>query len=484
MRPNKIKIIKNIKIHDNYSYLLNNIFTNIIGTMVRKRIALKVEVMNLGAESVVVPPLSASSTIISALSEKGWSYQSVAIDGLIDVLKGQEVTFIYRDDVARLKSFYVKKILNANTLSKVLYLASLPGYSRVKSKQGFFDLLNRDFILKCIRPVDKHLILNDHIMDLLPHNFRIENYKNFLVKINASAVSVNSSKNMSNKQTFSTNDDKILRNILSTYHKNQKIENIIVVVSSRKSGSSYLYNYLKNSLVNVPEKIKELNFFSKNFHKGMCWYRSKFTIKTNHTTFVDVCPTYGHDEVALRRINKYCTECKIVILYRDPQDRCISHCKHILNNRRVVSFTDLLKNYPEVLNDSNYQKIFQNVVEAGFSDEQIIFIDFDRLVNCDQDFREKLSNLVNHELLPPRRDLAKNETYRVKFKEFYFWARKINRLLNILGFKLEQRNQDKIKKFFMTPKNEEWDLDLSMYSDFFEKQRSFISEIKRSNGRL
>lgn len=483
MRNNHLKIIKNIKIHKDYSYLLNNIFTNVIGTIVRNRIALKVEVMTRGAESVIVPPLSASSTIISALSEKGWSYRSVAIDRLIEVLNGQEVTFIYRDDVERFKSFYVKKILNSDTLSKVLYLASLPGYSRVKSKQDFFHLLNRDFILKGTRPVDKHLLLNDHIIDFLPHNFRIENYKNFLEKINASAVSVNSSKNMNVQQTFSASEDKILRDIFTEYHKNQKIENIIVVISSRKSGSSYLYNYLKNNLVNVPEKIKELNFFSKNFHKGMCWYRSKFTISTNHTTLVDVCPTYGHDEVALRRINKYCTECKIVILLRDPEDRCISHCKHIMNNRRVVSFTDIIKDYPEVLNDSNYEKIYQNVIEAGFLDEQIIFVDFDQLVSCDQDFREELCNLVNHELLPPRRDLAKNETFRVKYKEVYFWARKINRLLNILGFKLKQSNQDKIKKIFMTTRSEKWDLDLSMYSDFFEKQRSFISKIKRSSGR-
>lgn len=476
MRNNSLSFIKNIKITPNYSWFLNNIITNIFGYLLRQMTELRVEVMTCGSDSVVVPPLSASSTIITVLSNNGWYYESVPIHKLAHELRLQNITFIHRDDAARLKSFYVKKVLNANTVSKVLYLASLGGYARIKNKEDFFAELKKDLIIKDTKTVDKHLLLNHQILDYLPNACDVIDYKTFLETINATAISVNSSNKMNKQEAFTDKEDKLLTNLVNENFLKRKLNVNIVVISSRKSGSSYLYNYFKENFVNIPDRIKELNYFSHNFDKGVSWYKSQFTKENDASVYIDVCPTYGNDIIALERIKRYCENCKLVILHRDPMARSISHVRHILSNERVNGIDEVLRKHPEVFDDSNYEKIYKNALDSGFSNDQVIWINFDQLVNFDDDFVTKLSNLTGRQMLPPSANLGKNKSFKIRYKIIYRTVRRMNHALNILGLKLEQNFQDKMKKLFQV-KKASWDIDLSDYNDFFEKQRSFLKKI-------
>lgn len=109
------------------------------------------------------------------------------------------------------------------------------------------------------------------------------------------------------------------------------------IVGAAKSGTTALYEYLNKIEDIYMSPIKEPNHFSPNhqiFRRDKLVTNEYFDIKKYLKLFSDVknekrigeaSPSYLSDPESPRLIKKKCPNAKIIIILRDPVERCFSH---------------------------------------------------------------------------------------------------------------------------------------------------------------
>ncbi len=98
---------------------------------------------------------------------------------------------------------------------------------------------------------------------------------------------------------------------------------------------------LQSWLVEQPEftrGVKEVNYFSnrKNFEQGHQWYQQRIGDPTHGLT-VDASPQYllpGYSLTSAQRVAEINPHAKIIVLYRDPLARAVSHFRHEVGRGR------------------------------------------------------------------------------------------------------------------------------------------------------
>ena len=110
-----------------------------------------------------------------------------------------------------------------------------------------------------------------------------------------------------------------------------------IIIGSAKCGTSSLYNYLSHhSQILFPHK-KELDFFWRRFDYGIDWYLAHFPPITDTEDFItgEATPNYIRFPLAAQRIKQCFPDIKLILLLRNPIDRCISWHYHKLNSGLV-----------------------------------------------------------------------------------------------------------------------------------------------------
>lgn len=104
-----------------------------------------------------------------------------------------------------------------------------------------------------------------------------------------------------------------------------------IVIGGMKCGTTSLYNYLIEHPQILPSVKKELNFFNKGFDRGIDWYLSHFPSLPKGQNFItgDASPGYLFDGVE-KEIFSLFPKVKLIVILRNPADRCISHYYHNL----------------------------------------------------------------------------------------------------------------------------------------------------------
>jgi tetratricopeptide (TPR) repeat protein len=107
-----------------------------------------------------------------------------------------------------------------------------------------------------------------------------------------------------------------------------------IILGSAKCGTTSLFEYLKqHPQILLPHK-KEIDFFTKYFHRGKKWYLSHFPPicngKTNFITGEATTHYFDNFEVDLK-IKEMFPNTKLIIMLRNPIDRTISDYYHHLN---------------------------------------------------------------------------------------------------------------------------------------------------------
>mgnify|MGYP001949421720 FL=1 len=108
-----------------------------------------------------------------------------------------------------------------------------------------------------------------------------------------------------------------------------------LIIGGQKCGTTSLYNYLLNHPDIYSSLWKEVNFFDKNFHRGITWYRANFptlfqkfcTVKILKKKFRcgDATPYYLFHPHSAKRIHETLPKVKLIVLLRNPVDRAYSH---------------------------------------------------------------------------------------------------------------------------------------------------------------
>lgn len=127
-------------------------------------------------------------------------------------------------------------------------------------------------------------------------------------------------------------------------------------VGPQKSGTTWLYQALKEHYEVTTSETDAIHFFDMNFHRGIDWYH-KFFNDASKTCVFDPTYTYIRDRSAPKKIFDYNSKAKIMFTARNPLERAFSHFWHEKKKDRFnFSFSEVFNNYD----------LFANWIEPGF----------------------------------------------------------------------------------------------------------------------
>ncbi|MGD1919767.1 MAG: sulfotransferase domain-containing protein, partial [Pleurocapsa sp.] len=106
-----------------------------------------------------------------------------------------------------------------------------------------------------------------------------------------------------------------------------------IIAGASKSGTSSIYHYLDHHPQVLLSHKKEIDFYWKNFQRGIDWYLAHFPSITDRSDFLtgEATPNYLRFPYIARRIKDTFPKTKIIILLRNPADRAISWHYHKFN---------------------------------------------------------------------------------------------------------------------------------------------------------
>ena len=106
-----------------------------------------------------------------------------------------------------------------------------------------------------------------------------------------------------------------------------------IIAGASKSGTSSIYYYLSRHPQVLLAHKKEIDFYWKNYQRGIDWYLAHFPTLTDLPDFLtgEATPNYLRFPQVARRIKDTFPQTKIIILLRNPADRAISWHYHKLN---------------------------------------------------------------------------------------------------------------------------------------------------------
>ena len=111
----------------------------------------------------------------------------------------------------------------------------------------------------------------------------------------------------------------------------EKLESVsrpdFIIIGTQKGGTTSLYYYLVKHPKIMPSLIKEIDFWSTKYHRGLGWYLAHFppilagqTILTGEAT-----PSYLDSRETAGRLAQTFPQMKLIIVLRNPVDRAVSH---------------------------------------------------------------------------------------------------------------------------------------------------------------
>jgi len=106
-----------------------------------------------------------------------------------------------------------------------------------------------------------------------------------------------------------------------------------IIAGASKSGTSSIYYYLGRHPQVLLSHKKEIDFYWKNYKRGIDWYLAHFPTITDSPDFItgEATPNYLRFPQVARRIKATFPKTKIIILLRNPADRAISWHYHKFN---------------------------------------------------------------------------------------------------------------------------------------------------------
>ncbi|HTT77763.1 MAG TPA: sulfotransferase [Candidatus Binataceae bacterium] len=109
-------------------------------------------------------------------------------------------------------------------------------------------------------------------------------------------------------------------------------------VGPPRTATSWLDAILRGHAA-MPRDIKEVDFFVKNYARGIEWYKSYFRDADPSMPAGEICPSYFGPPEARERVKLHLPNCKIICTIRDPVESLYSGYR--LSLRNVWTRTDI-----------------------------------------------------------------------------------------------------------------------------------------------
>jgi hypothetical protein len=194
--------------------------------------------------------------------------------------------------------------------------------------------------------------------------------------------------------------------ISSTSERDLRLPDFIGVGPGR-TGTTWLHEVLKGR-VNLPAGIKETDFFTTNYHKGIEWYADHFRDADRVRPIAEINPYFGFPEAA-ERIAIQIPRCKIICSFRNPVERIYSAYKlwrhYTLTNDPLDKF---LVKVPQVIEVSRYATHLPDY-RKRFGEDRVLVLLNDDLRADQQAYLDRVCDFIGIERYPVPAAAAEGE---------------------------------------------------------------------------
>jgi hypothetical protein len=192
-------------------------------------------------------------------------------------------------------------------------------------------------------------------------------------------------------------------------------------IGGPKCGSSWLHALLESHPdVFIPTELKELHYFDEKFDRGVKFYSEFFEGMTTEKISGDITPHYLYADP--KRIFDFKSIEKLLIIYRDPVDRVVSHYKfRIRLDNYAGSLEDFLQDYPQAVEWSRYGKHLENYLRY-FRRDQFLILKFEESTKDIEGTRKRLAEFLDLDLSLFPEDSGKqvvNAAFNPKNRKLY-----------------------------------------------------------------
>ncbi|MCK5026830.1 MAG: sulfotransferase domain-containing protein [Candidatus Pacebacteria bacterium] len=231
--------------------------------------------------------------------------------------------------------------------------------------------------------------------------------------------------------------------------ENSLLSNIVIGIGAQKAATSWLFMCLDEhpDICTVPSK--EVHFFSylDRFEKGIGWYEKQFTHCVGNVPKVEISTSYLSDPMAISRIARFYPHTKVIVSFRNPVDRAISHMRHLQSKGLIeedMSVQEIISQYPEVIENGMYGKHLAHIYNY-FDRKSVHVILYDDIKEDEQHVVSQLYNFLNvkSDFIP------KSLHFRVNSAELRFFPlyKRINKLyIQVIQYRLGRMLIGMLKK--------------------------------------
>ena len=161
-----------------------------------------------------------------------------------------------------------------------------------------------------------------------------------------------------------------------------------------RCGSSFIWRELSKHPEIYTTKAKELHYFN-NIRKRSCnRYKRNFKKNEENKLAGEYTPSYFYNKPAMRRINKFFPDAKLIISFRNPVERAFSNWKHATHFRRIPRMKFMESFEVERIKDQGIYadrlKFLYSIVDKS----QVHIIWHDELLNDTQATWNELQNFL------------------------------------------------------------------------------------------
>ncbi|NCO03824.1 MAG: sulfotransferase domain-containing protein [Alphaproteobacteria bacterium] len=175
----------------------------------------------------------------------------------------------------------------------------------------------------------------------------------------------------------------------------------------QRAGTSWLDRYLRSrGDVCLPEEVKEIFFFDRNFDRGYGFYKSHFLPKDSHVIGMEITATSFDCLQAPQRVFKtFGKDVRLICPLRHPVVRSYSLYLHYLRYGIVSgSLQEAVQQVPQIIESSHYATHLNRWCEY-YDKKNITFIFQEELESNQAEFVKKICSGLGIPIIPPEEDV-------------------------------------------------------------------------------
>ncbi|MGH7925269.1 MAG: sulfotransferase family protein [Candidatus Binatus sp.] len=165
-----------------------------------------------------------------------------------------------------------------------------------------------------------------------------------------------------------------------------------------RTGTTWLHRMLVGH-VDLPYGVKETQFFTTFYSKGVEWYARHFRYATGERKIAEICPYFNAMKAPVR-IRRHLPDCKFLVTFRNPVDHAYSSYKMLRRGAFVRgTFDEVLNTRPNIDDSNRYARQLAAWFEH-FDRERFLIMRYEELRDDPQDYLDRVCDFIGTARIP------------------------------------------------------------------------------------